>query len=71
MKYPFKDELDVAALERLPRTMYAEDDTPFLRTARYSLSPDFEPSDVIAKQRVDLQGAMEMQWSLQQWKENL
>ena len=69
MKYPFKDELDVAALERLPRSAYAEDDMPFLRTERYSLSPEYEGSDVIAKKRVDMQGALEMQWWLNFWKE--
>jgi len=46
-----------------------EDDKPFLSTQRYSLSPDYEPSDVLAKQQVDTQAAMDMQYSMQQWKE--
>ncbi len=70
MRYPAKDDTDIAALDRLPSTAYAEDDMPFLRTQRYGLSPDYEPSDVIAKARVDMQGAMEMQYSLEQWKES-
>jgi hypothetical protein len=70
MKYPHKDELDIAALNRLPHSAYAEDDMPFLRTQRYSLSPDYEPSDVVAKQRVDVQSAMENLWWMNHWKEN-
>jgi hypothetical protein len=48
-----------------------EDDMPFLFTQRYSLSPDYEPSDVTAKQQVDLHGSMDMQYSLKQWKERV
>ncbi len=70
MKFPFKDEKDVAALERLPRTAYAYDDRPYLSTQRYSLSPDYEQSDVAAKARVDLQSAQENQWHLWNWKQN-
>lgn len=69
MKYPFPDEADLAALERMPRSAYAEDDMPYLRTQRYSLSPDYDPADVTAKQRLDMQGALDMQWSLAHWKE--
>jgi hypothetical protein len=68
MNFPFPTDDDIQALERLSRSAYAEDDMPFLRTQRYCLSPDFETSDVIAKQRVDMQGAMEMQYSLEQWR---
>ena len=68
MNFPFPTDDDIQALERLSRSAYAEDDMPFLRTQRYCLSPDFETSDVLAKQRVDMQGAMEMQHSLEQWK---
>ena len=68
MNFPFPTDDDIQALERLSRSAYAEDDMPFLRTQRYCLSPDFETSDVIAKQRVDMQGAMEMQFSLEQWR---
>lgn len=64
MKYPYKDDLDIEALNRLPSTEYFVDDKPFLSTQRYSLSPDYEPSDVTAKQRVDTQGAMENLWWL-------
>jgi hypothetical protein len=70
MKYPSKDEKDIAALERLTGTAYAEDDMPFLSTNRYQLSPDYEPSDVTAKARVDTQSAMENAWWMQQWKES-
>lgn len=69
MKFPYKDEKDIAALERLQHTAYAEDDKPFLATQRYTLSPDYDPADVTAKQRVDMQGAMENIWWLQTWKE--
>jgi hypothetical protein len=71
LNYPYRTADQEAALERLPDTAYLEDDMPFLATQRYSLSPDYEPSDVIAKQQVDTQGAMEMQYSLKQWKENV
>lgn len=70
MSYPFRNEEDEAALGRLARSAYAEDDKPFLSTARYSLSPDFEFDDVMAKTRVDIHGSMEMQYSLEQWKGN-
>jgi hypothetical protein len=70
MKFPHKDEKDMAALERLPRTAYAHDDRPYLSTQRYSLSPDFEADDVAAKNRVDTQSAMENQWWMNQWKES-
>jgi hypothetical protein len=69
ISYPYPADEVVNALERLPHTAYAEDDKPFLSTQRYQLNPDFEISDVDAKALVDLQGAMEMQWSMQQWKE--
>jgi len=42
---------------------------PFLFTERYSLSPDFENSDVTAKRMVDVHGAMENFYWLQRWKE--
>lgn len=71
MSFPHKDEQDLAALRRLASTAYAEDDMPFLRTQRYSLSPDYEPSDVTAKQRVDIQGALENQWWLEHNKERM
>jgi hypothetical protein len=70
MNYPFRTEEQQASLERLSATKYSEDDMPFLATQRYSLSPDYEPSDVIAKQQVDTQGAMDMQFSMKQWKES-
>ena len=70
MNYPYPSEEDTKALERLLHSAYAEEDMPFLRTQRYCLSPDFETSDVTAKARVDLQGALDMQYSLAQWKEN-
>ena len=69
LNYPHRTEEQQAALKRLPATKYAEDDKPFLFTERYSLSPDYEPSDVTAKRQVDLQGAMDMQYSLKQWQE--
>ena len=69
--YPYRSEAQEAALTRLPATAYAECDMPFLFTERYSLSPDFEPSDVLAKRQVDVQGALDMQYSLKQWKERL
>ena len=70
MKFPHKDEKDMAALKRLPSTAYAHEDRPYLFTQRYSLSPDFEASDVVAKARVDMQSAQENQWWMNQWKEN-
>jgi len=69
MNYPFRTSEQEAALKRLPATKYSEDDKPFLSTQRYSLSPDYEPSDVIAKRQVDTHAAMDMQYSMQQWKE--
>jgi hypothetical protein len=71
MNYPFRSNEQQAALERLPATAYAETDMPFLFTQRYSLSPDFENSDVVAKQQVDTQGALDMQYSMTRWKESL
>jgi len=71
LNFPHKDEQDLTALSRLASTAYAEDDMPFLRTQRYSLSPDYEASDVAAKQRVDLQGAMENLWWLEHNKERM
>ena len=68
MNYPFRSEAQEAALTRLPATKYSEDDMPFLFTERYSLSPDYDYSDVLAKRQVDLQGAMDMQYSLKQWQ---
>lgn len=62
MNFPYKDDKDLAAIERLPNTAYAEDDIPFIHTERYSLSPDYEPSDVAAKRRLDTQSAMENLW---------
>lgn len=69
MNYPHRDDVQQAALNRLPSTKYVEDDKPFLSTQRYSLSPDYEPSDVEGKRLVDTQAAMDMQYSMQQWKE--
>jgi hypothetical protein len=71
MNYPFRTDEQQASLDRLPATAYDECDMPFLFTQRYSLSPDFEPSDVVAKQQVDTQGAMDMQFSLKVWKEHM
>jgi hypothetical protein len=68
VNYPYRTPAQEAALSRLPATKYVEDDKPFLFTQRYSLSPDYEPSDVVAKLQVDLQGAMDMQHSMYQWK---
>ena len=70
LNYPHRSPEQEASLTRLPATKYSEDDKPFLFTQRYSLSPDYEPSDVTAKLQVDTQGAMDMQYSLKQWKEN-
>ena len=71
MNYPYRSEAQEAALARLPATKYSEDDMPFLFTERYSLSPDYEISDVLAKRQVDVQGALDMQYSLKKWKENV
>ena len=71
MNYPHRTDPQEAAIERLPATAYAEIDRPFLFTQRYSLSPDFENSDVIAKQQVDLHGTMDNLYWLEKWKENL
>ena len=71
MSYPYRSEAQEAALARLPATKYSEDDMPFLFTERYSLSPDYENSDVLAKRQVDVQGALDMQYSLKKWKENV
>ena len=63
LNYPYRSDEQTTALDRLPSTMYTEDDAPFLRTQRYSLSPDYEPSDILAKQQVDAQGTMDnMYW---------
>ena len=67
-KYPYRTDEQQASLERLPSTKYSEDDMPFLATQRYTLSPDYDPSDVLAKAQVDVQGSLDMQYSLQQWK---
>jgi len=67
--YPYRSDAQQASLERLPSTRYSEDDMPFLFTQRYSLSPDYESSDVIAKAQVDLHGCLDNQYWLQQWKE--
>ncbi len=69
MNYPHRNEQEAASLERLPQTMFAEDDKPFLATQRYSLSPDYEPADVAAKQQVDTHGTMDNQYWLNVWKE--
>ena len=66
--YPHRTEAQEAALTRLPATKYSEDDMPFLFTERYSLSPDYEVSDVLAKRQVDVLGALDMQYSLKQWQ---
>jgi hypothetical protein len=68
INYPYRNEAQTAALARLPATAYAEVDQPFLFTQRYSLSPDFEYSDVAAKQQVDLQGALDNQYWLHVWE---
>ncbi len=68
MNYPYRTDEQQASLDRLPATKYSEDDAPFLYTQRYSLSPDYEPSDVVAKQQVDTQGATDMQYSLKHWQ---
>ncbi len=70
MNYPYRTEAQQAALERLPATPYAEADRPFLFTQRYSLSPDYDPSDVVAKQQVDLHGCIDNQYWMARWKEN-
>ena len=57
--YPYRTEEEQAAFERLPSTQYAVDDTPYLHTERYTLSPDYEAADVIAKRLVDMQGAQD------------
>ena len=69
LSYPYRTEAQEAALARLPATAYSEHDMPFLFTERYSLSPDFENSDVTAKRMVDVHGAMENFYWLQRWKE--
>ena len=71
MNYPYKDDADLAAIKRLAGSAYAEDDKPFLNTQRYSLNPDYETTDVIAKRRLDMQGALENHWWLKHWKENV
>ncbi len=68
--YPHRSEAQEAALARLPATKYSEDDMPFLFTERYSLSPDYDYSDVLAKRQVDVQGNQDNQWWLAFWKEN-
>ena len=69
MNYPYRTEDEQAALDHLPNSPYAFDDKPYLSTQRYSMS-GYEPRDVQRKAMVDCQGAMEMQYSLAQWKEN-
>ena len=64
MNYTYRDEAQTAALKRLSATAYAVTDKPFLFTQRYSLSPDFEPSDMTAKLQVDTQGCMDNLYSL-------
>jgi hypothetical protein len=71
MIYPFPTDEDLAALDHLRSTAYAEDDMPFLSTQRYSLSPAYEESSIAAKGRVDLQGAMDNTWWLNHWKESI
>ena len=69
--YPYRSEAQEAALTRLPATKYSEDDMPFLFTERYSLSPDYENSDVLAKRQVDVQGNQDNQWWLAFWKQKV
>ena len=69
MNYPYRTAQDEKDLERVQHSHYAHDDQPFISTQRFSLSPDYDFEEVIAKTRVDLHGAMDMQYSLQQWKE--
>jgi hypothetical protein len=71
MNYPYRIEQDEKDLVRVQHSHYDEDDQPFLRTARYSLSPDYEFDDVMAKTRVNMQGAMDMQYSMKVWKEHM
>ncbi len=69
--YPYRSEAQEAALARLPATKYSEDDMPFLFTERYSLSPDYDYSDVLAKKQVDVQGNQDNQWWLAFWKQKV
>lgn len=63
MNYPLRSDDITTALERLPETHFSQDDKPFLSIARYSISPDYEPSDIDAKRRVDSHGTMDaMYW---------
>jgi hypothetical protein len=70
MSYPYRTDAQQAALERLPATPYSKDDMPFLATQRYQLSPNYDPSDVVAKEQVDLHGCLDNQYWYAQWKEN-
>jgi hypothetical protein len=69
LNYPYRTDEQAASLKRLPSTAYLDDDKPFLSTQRYGMSPNYEPSDVLAKLQVDLQGALDMQYSLHQWRQ--
>jgi hypothetical protein len=57
VSYPYREETAQATLTRLPATRYAEDDLPHLSTARYSISPDYDPRDVEEKKELDSTGA--------------
>ena len=70
LSYPHRTDAQEAALNRLNSTAYATEDKPFLFTERYSLSADYDPSDVVAKRQVDLHGAMDNFYWMQKWKEN-
>lgn len=59
MSYPYREEKEQATLKRLPATRYADDDMPFLSTARYSISPDYDPRDVEEKKELDSSGAQD------------
>jgi hypothetical protein len=62
VNYPYRSTEQQSDLERLPDTQFYSDDKPFLKTERYSLSPDYEPSDINCKRNVDAQSAQDNQY---------
>ena len=61
MAYPHRTEAQQDALEHLPHSPYATDDTPFNSLNKFSQT-GYEPVDVLSKALVDLQGTQDNIW---------
>ena len=61
MNYPYRSDEQQSALEHLPHSPYASDDTPFNAINKFCLT-GYEPVDVINKAMVDVQGTQDNLW---------